>query len=575
MLSSEGLTADVLFTPTVKLLTKKAPSISNDLLDFARVETETGKPPNPWYNHLLEHTTHFDGAKTLGFIQDKSGKIVPVFSSEASYKSPRKVKNQAFTSWEDNRQVITGRLGLSLAFNDVSVVKGTEYTRLPSSIRAVLEQSAIPVSLNSGDNTSKPINDIIPVFVGTRVAVLTSSEGQAYIIDRGGKQYAIEIKGAGLAQRGFGSLMERGNHVSVEGGMLKDMSLHEHNIVGERSFNIAQVSFSNQLLASKPQYVSFEISFNGEQGIVFRPTQSTFRASYTGNEALLENTVTTDRLKCYNLCSLLISDLQNGRVHNSPHEENLVVTPDGLQFADDADYYHLAEVPYFQYGAGTFDAGKDIMNLGSLTKQYFVEMMNLTSADGDRLDFIKGSLLMALKNNGRNIIGLDIAIFNAQTPEELGTLIWEKIGAPAQFRDKLKDHKGADNFTDFIIERYLPKFRDKWHKEFYRTKYPMAQFFFKGGLLDAYLGQEIAIVETALNSGQLGQGEVDRGKAIRDKLVHLRTSLFTERNADDPYFEKWNPNVKGKIDVNPFYDNSVNSEEAKQFLSGKLKDCWN
>lgn len=574
-MGSEALTADVLFSPTVKLLTKKAPSISNDLLDFARAEAETGKPPNPWYNHLLEHTKPFDGQKTLGFIQDASGKIVPVYSSDSNYKSPRKIKDQAFTFWEDNRQVMKGRLGVSSAFQDISVVRGNEYSKLPSSIKAVLGQNAVPISLNSGDNSSRTISDVVPLFVGARVAVLTSPGGQAYIIEKDGKQYALEIKGAGLAQRGFGGMMERGNHVSVEGGMLKDMSLHEHRMLGERSFNIAQISFSDRQLASKPQNASFEVSFNGEQDIVFRPTQSTFRTSYTGNEALLENTVTTDRLKCYNLCSLLVSDLQNGRVHNSPHEENLAVTPDGLRFADDADYYHLAEVPYFQYGAGTFDTGKNIMNLGALTRQYFVEMMSLTSADGDRFDFIKGSLLMALKKNGRNIIGLDKTIADAQTPEELGTLVWEKIGAPAQFRDKLKDNRGTDNFTDFVIERYVPRFRDEQQKQFFHTKYPEAGFFFKGGLLDAYLGQEIAVVETAINSGQLGQGELGKGRVTRDKLTQLRASLFTERDHNDPYYERWNPKVEGKIDVAPFYNSTVNPEEARMLLRSKLKDCWN
>ena len=119
--------------------------VQTDIHYFLTHERETGTLPNPWFDHLMLHTTNETGEKVaIGFIQGKNGLIQTVYSSSPRYASPRNIEGVILGDWNEKKVASVQPLSF-IPMRDVQIIHGGNLSILPQEIIDKAQEGFVPI----------------------------------------------------------------------------------------------------------------------------------------------------------------------------------------------------------------------------------------------------------------------------------------------------------------------------------------------------------------------------------------------------------------------------------------------
>lgn len=256
----------------------------------ARAEKELSArliPPE----ELAERFAAPEGKTLLGVQRGADGKLVPVYSASAGFTSRRDVPGPGLfgskrPDWVDRR---TARV-VPLSFEPFPVTareRSPEWGLLPEALRAAVDAGRLPVTASrarTGGYSLLVMAAPDPAGegkTGGRTGLLLDERGLPVVVEIGGKEFAVELKGAGTPEGGFdhefayrtasprGALMAAPGRLELE--MLERQRRDDPEFAaGERVRPGGLVEFS---------------AGAGAQALEVRLTPATIRATYADNEA--------------------------------------------------------------------------------------------------------------------------------------------------------------------------------------------------------------------------------------------------------------------------------------------------
>ncbi len=260
----------------------------------------------------------------IGFSRDQDGKIVPLISEKADFQSIRHLPSGPFgDGWNRNRKAKIIPLAIDTTVANAELTTNKHFSDLPVELRRIFEKGHILKTAEADNRTSDwsllmmtaPSSD----GVGGRSGVLLYKGKPVVFRDPGGKEFLLELKGAGSAEAQGG--FSKHDDYTFKGGAVARQVVREHE-----SINHFYSKFGGDGVLSLG-YATFRTNL-GHQGILFRLTPGTTRMTFQENSTF-GNLNPKEGIE--NFGRIWGSYFSEGFIAMS-HAENVVVSANGKQF---------------------------------------------------------------------------------------------------------------------------------------------------------------------------------------------------------------------------------------------------
>ncbi|MBI4096749.1 MAG: hypothetical protein HY425_03465 [Candidatus Levybacteria bacterium] len=446
---------DLAYSPQeISLLSEEAQRASQRRVEIGK---EVADGTSPWLVHIHHNEQGISNPYMVGVYQDEAGQLQLVYG-QRNFRSQRQIESTIFAGRTEVKEVNLLDTQFQ-AVRSAEVLKGENWNLLPDDLRSHFDRGEILVT--GGNDVYDLSNSEVDAIVRTenprallthidsktqqvaagerkyfllyysdyrsdetgRTGVVMVGEGgkiKPLTIQRGDKQFAVEVKGCGTKSGGFGKMHFRTGRDIITGGAEKEQA--------ENEFNRLQDDEGPD--APKP-IGSILFSNNGyDQGYIIRLTPSTVRAAYSDNEIYpqIESPEMVERIVpmyAYQLAEHIYSPTPKV-LDRSSHTENLLIWGNGkFAFTDYSDHVAFVDKHYpHEENHGGYMTPKQML-------KYYIEMVREMPgyvADRNRVLFYDSL------NNAFQDKGVSLGIEVTDEPEQVIQKVWERAMAYEVFK---------------------------------------------------------------------------------------------------------------------------------------------